>query len=174
MTVLFERPGNGNVTSAPSRLTLHVGGARRREEGPNVGGGRRSAALGFAQDRIQAIDIGLNLFAASLVHDLPPHHSPGVCEPVSGRLEITLDVVDPFTDHDLYVFGSLAENHDLERLLTFGHAHRDLLGDHLENNLPRTTVLRRRPMNQGLRSMPAHGDAGTDGALQTSLKVTLS
>src|SRR5437879_11565676 len=80
------------------------------------------APPGFAQLRIELVEIGLNLLAAAFVDELPPPHASRVGQAHPGGSQLALDVVDAFAEHDLYPVGALAVDHDIQRLPGFGYA----------------------------------------------------
>src|SRR3970282_382274 len=87
----------------------------------------KSTSAGFPHGRIEPVDIGLDLLAAPLVYDLPPHHRRGIGQPVAGRRQRALDVVDAFADHHLDMLGPLVVHHDLDDLPGFRYPYLDLL-----------------------------------------------
>ena len=89
-----------------------------------------SPAAGFPQRRVELVDIRLDLLAAPLVDDLPPHHRSGVSEAISSRRQRALDVMDAFPDHDFDVLGPLVQHHDVDGLPGFGYPYLDLLDVH--------------------------------------------
>lgn len=82
------------------------------------------------QGRIKPFDIGLNLLATSLVYNLAPHRTAGVGQPVASRRQVAPDIVDAFTEDNLYPFGSLAQNYEVQGLSTFGYPYLDFLVIH--------------------------------------------
>ena len=94
----------------------------------------QSTPSGFTQGRIKPVDISLNLLATSLVYNLAPHHAANVGEPVASRSQVAPDAVDAFTEDNLYPFGSLAQNYDVQGLSTFGYTYLDFLVIHKSIN----------------------------------------
>ena len=84
----------------------------------------------LAQIGIQAIDVRLYLFAAALIHDLPPHRRSRIGLAVAGRREVALDAVYAAPEHHLDALRALAKHDDLHRLSAVGRAHDDLLRVH--------------------------------------------
>src|SRR5712692_5540702 len=89
-----------------------------------------STPPGFAQRRVELVDIGLNLLAAAFVDELPPPHAPGVRQAHSRRGQLALDVVDAFAEHDFYPVGPLAVYDDVQDLPGFRYAYLDPLRFH--------------------------------------------
>src|SRR5713101_1005631 len=89
-----------------------------------------STPPGFAQRRVELVDIGLNLLAAAFVDELPPPHASRVGQAHSGRGQLAFDVVNALAEHDLYPVGPLAVDHDVQGLPGFRHAYADLLRIH--------------------------------------------
>src|SRR5882672_9825784 len=89
-----------------------------------------STPPGSTHCRVELVDIGLNLLAASLVDELPPPHAPGVGQAHSSRCQLAPDVVDAFAEHHLDPVGPLAVDHDVQGLPGFRYAYLDLLCDH--------------------------------------------
>src|SRR5712664_2810378 len=58
----------------------------------------RSTPPGFAQLRIELVQIGLNLLAAALVDQLPPSDAACVGQAHPGRSQLALDIVDAFAE----------------------------------------------------------------------------
>src|SRR5882672_7286878 len=113
------------ATVGSSGRTLGAGCARR-----GIFPAAASTTPGFAQRRIQLVEIGLNLLAAAFVDELAPSHASGVGQAHAGRGQVALDVVDAFAEHDLYPVGSLAVDHHVQRLPGFRYAYLDLLWVH--------------------------------------------
>ena len=90
----------------------------------------QSTASGFAQDRIEPVDIRSDLIAAALVDDLAPHHTTSVGLPGAGRSQLAPHAVDTLSEHNLYPFGALVQNHDLHGLAAFGHTDGNLFVVH--------------------------------------------
>src|SRR6266704_745088 len=78
---------------------------------------------GFAELRIELVEIGLHLLAAAFVDELPPPDASSVREAHSSRGQLALDVVNAFAEHDLYPVGALAVDHDVQGLPGFGYAY---------------------------------------------------
>jgi len=86
----------------------------------------RSTPSGITQRRIKPVNISLNLLATSLVYDLAPHRTANIGQPVASRSQVAPDTVDAFTEDNLYPFGSLAQNYDVQGLSTFGYMYLNL------------------------------------------------
>src|SRR5256885_10087764 len=84
---------------------------------------RVSAPSGFAQLRIELVEIGLHLLAAAFVDELPPSHASCIGQAHPGRSQLALDVVNALAEHDLYAVGALAVDHDVQGLPGFGYAY---------------------------------------------------
>src|SRR5262245_49970745 len=106
---------------------LPPGASHRKRE---VDESRRDALAaglpGFTQRGIQLVDVRLDLVAAALVDKFAAHDAAGVAHAVAGRYQIALHAVDALPEHDLDALRPLVQNHNVERLPGFGHAHLDL------------------------------------------------
>src|SRR5882672_1290620 len=110
------------ATVGSTGRALGAGCARRSIVPPSA-----STTPGFAQRRVQLVDIGLDLLPAPFVDELPPSHVPRVGQAHAGRGQVALHVVDAFAEHDLYAVGALAVDHHVQRLAGFRYAYLDLL-----------------------------------------------
>src|SRR5438270_7119785 len=124
MSSVSRRSWSAVIQLAPSACLI----SWRRMNGANI---VLAAAAGLPERGIEAVDVGLHLLAAALVHDLAAHDVADVGEAVACGRERALHAVDAFAEHDLDVVRALVEDDDVERVTGFGedldafnfHAH---------------------------------------------------
>ena len=93
-----------------------------------------STPLKFTQCWVYPVQVGLHLFSASLVHDLPTHRTAAVGELAAGRKQFAADAVDTLAEHYFNARGLLVEDHDIEKIPGVGDTNFDffvLHEDHL-------------------------------------------
>ena len=78
---------------------------------------------GLAHNRIQFVDVRLNLLTAALIHDLASHHAAHKRLPGARGCQCAPDAMRAFTQNHFDAVGALVQHHDLHQLAGFGDAH---------------------------------------------------
>src|SRR5438876_7948447 len=90
----------------------------------------RSASPEFAYAYIEPFEIGADLIASPLVHDLAPHCVADIRRAGASGRQSAPHAVDAFTEHDLDSIDALAQDDDIQGLPRRSHPNLDFLVVH--------------------------------------------
>ncbi len=103
-----------------------------------------STPLKFTQCWVYPVQVGLHLFSASLVHDLPTHRTAAIGELAAGRKQFAADAVDTLAEHYFNARGLFVEDHDIEKIPGVGDTNFDFFYLHDVCLLPLVELVCRR------------------------------